>query len=96
MSSNLYVTYPGKEDEIVVFSGGPFEMGAIKNVFGSGNLMIRTSLFKEIGGFNDQDTVSLNIAWDVYVKSLTLGAKLEVCAEPQFVVPSKVCTQKPS
>lgn len=59
-------------------AGGPVAMGCFENVFGDTNAIYRTSVLKDIGGFDASDPRLGYQDWDTFVRLVLSGHQLDV------------------
>ena len=63
-------------------TGGPRILGCLQNIYGDGNAIFRTEALRAVGGFEtDRDTSFED--WEVFVKLVNLGRRVEVL--PDFL-----------
>ncbi len=64
--------------------GGPLAFAPLANVFGSATSLIRRSLLDQIGGYTEEHGVG-HEDFELYVRALQQGAKLEICPVPLYL-----------
>ena len=64
--------------------GGPLAFAPLANVFGSATSLIRRSLLERTGGYTEEHGVG-HEDFELYVRALQHGAKLEICPVPLYL-----------
>ncbi|MCA0401791.1 MAG: glycosyltransferase [Proteobacteria bacterium] len=63
--------------------GAALEAGIIQNVFGDANSLFRRAAFEAVGGFQEERHTSWE-DWDLHVRCILSGFRLEVCPKELF------------
>jgi GT2 family glycosyltransferase len=65
-------------------TGGPLSLAPLENCYGSATALIRRSVAKQVGGYTETYGVG-HEDFDLYVRALQAGLRIEVCPFPLFL-----------